>query len=86
MPTSDVSGPVEWFGCSIRAAATETGGTAAYRHRVVSTHGARKGCESGMARRRGLGLLGWIAVIVLILILVAYLQQHHLIHLPATHH
>ena len=39
-----------------------------------------------VARKRGLGLLGWIAVIVLILIVVAYLQQHHVIHLPTTHH
>jgi hypothetical protein len=37
-----------------------------------------------VARKRGIGLLGWIAVIVLILIAVAYLQNHHLIHLPAT--
>lgn len=32
-----------------------------------------------VARKRGLGLLGWIAVIVLILIIVAYLQHHNVI-------
>jgi hypothetical protein len=39
-----------------------------------------------VARKRGLGLLGWIAVIVLILLAVAYLQQHHVLHLPTTTH
>jgi hypothetical protein len=38
-----------------------------------------------VAKRKGIGLLGWIAVIVLILIVVAYLQHHNLIHLPAKH-
>lgn len=34
-----------------------------------------------MARRKsGIGLLGWIAVVVLILIVVAYLQHHNLLH------
>jgi hypothetical protein len=38
-----------------------------------------------VARRRGIGLLGWIAVIVLILIVVAYLQHHNVLHLPTKH-
>jgi hypothetical protein len=39
-----------------------------------------------MARRKsGIGLLGWIAVVILVLILVAYLQRHH-IHWPSFHH
>jgi len=39
-----------------------------------------------VAKRKGIGLLGWIAVIVLILIVVAYLQHHNLIHVPTTKH
>ncbi|HEX5115590.1 MAG TPA: hypothetical protein VFW65_10380 [Pseudonocardiaceae bacterium] len=36
-----------------------------------------------MARKkRGLGLLGWVAVIVLVLLVLAYLQQHGMVHLP----
>jgi hypothetical protein len=39
-----------------------------------------------MARKKsGLGLLGWLGVVVLILLLFAYLQHHNLIHLPAGH-
>jgi hypothetical protein len=38
-----------------------------------------------VAKRKGIGLLGWIAVIVLILIVVAYLQHHNLVHLPTKH-
>jgi hypothetical protein len=39
-----------------------------------------------MARKkRGIGLLGWFAVIVLLLLLFAYLQNNHLIHLPTSH-
>lgn len=39
-----------------------------------------------MARKKsGIGLLGWIAVVVLVLIVVAYLQRHD-IHLPSVHH
>jgi hypothetical protein len=40
-----------------------------------------------MARKKsGLGLLGWFAVLVLLLLLFAYLEHHNLIHLPVTHH
>lgn len=36
-----------------------------------------------MARRKsGIGLLGWIALVVLVLLLLAYLQHHNLVHLP----
>jgi hypothetical protein len=36
-----------------------------------------------MARKKsGLGLLGWIAVIVLVLLVLAYLQQRGMVHLP----
>jgi hypothetical protein len=35
-----------------------------------------------VAKRKGIGLLGWIALVVLILIVVAYLQRHNLIHVP----
>jgi hypothetical protein len=36
-----------------------------------------------MARKKsGIGLLGWIAILVLILLVLAYLQHHNLIHLP----
>jgi hypothetical protein len=37
-----------------------------------------------MARKkRGLGLLGTFALVVIVLLVVAYLQQHHLqLHLP----
>lgn len=39
-----------------------------------------------MARKKsGLGLLGWLAVVVLVLVIVAYLQRHN-IHLPTTLH
>jgi hypothetical protein len=39
-----------------------------------------------MAKKKsGLGLLGWLAVIVLLLLLFAYLQNHHIIHLPTSH-
>ena len=38
-----------------------------------------------VAKRKGIGLLGWIAVVVLILIVVAYLQHHNLIHVPTKH-
>jgi hypothetical protein len=35
-----------------------------------------------MARRKsGIGLLGWIAIVILVLVVVAYLQRHN-IHLP----
>lgn len=37
-----------------------------------------------MARKKsGLGLLGWLGVVILILLLFAYLQHHNLIHLPS---
>jgi len=36
-----------------------------------------------MARRKkGIGLLGWIGILVLVLIVLAYLQHHGLVHLP----
>lgn len=36
-----------------------------------------------MARRKsGIGLLGWIALIVLVLLLLAYLQRNNIVHLP----
>jgi hypothetical protein len=36
-----------------------------------------------MARKQsGNGLLGWIGVLVLVLIVLAYLQHHGMIHLP----
>ena len=38
-----------------------------------------------VAKRKGIGLLGWIAVIVLVLIVVAYLQHHNLVHVPTKH-
>jgi hypothetical protein len=37
-------------------------------------------------KKSGIGLLGWIAVVVLILIVIAYLQHHNVIHLPTTTH
>lgn len=37
-----------------------------------------------MARRkRGLGLLGWLALIIIVVLVLAYLQKHNInIHLP----
>jgi hypothetical protein len=36
-----------------------------------------------MARKKsGIGLLGWIGLIVLVLIVLAYLQQRGIVHLP----
>jgi hypothetical protein len=36
-----------------------------------------------MARKKsGIGLLGWIGVLVLVLIVLAYLQHHGMIDLP----
>jgi hypothetical protein len=33
-------------------------------------------------KKRGIGLLGWVAVLVIILLVLAYLQHHNLVHLP----
>jgi hypothetical protein len=34
-------------------------------------------------RRRRLGLLGWLAVVVIVVLVIGYLQQHHIhLHLP----
>jgi hypothetical protein len=39
-----------------------------------------------MARKKsGIGLLGWFAVLVLLLLLFTYLEHRGLIHLPASH-
>jgi hypothetical protein len=36
-----------------------------------------------MAKKKsGLGLLGWVALLVIVLIVLAYLQHHNLVHLP----
>lgn len=46
------------------------------------SHPAEEG-RSAMARKKsGLGLLGWVAVIVLVLLVLAYLQQRGMVHLP----
>ncbi len=38
-----------------------------------------------MARRKsGIGLLGWFAVVIIVLIVAAYLQRHN-IHFPSIH-
>lgn len=38
-----------------------------------------------MARKKsGIGLLGWIAIVILVLILIGYLQRHN-IHWPSIH-
>ena len=36
-----------------------------------------------MARRKsGIGALGWLAIVVLVLLALAYLQHNHLVQLP----
>jgi hypothetical protein len=40
-----------------------------------------------MARKKsGIGLLGWVGIIVLVLLVLAYLQQHGIVHLPVNLH
>jgi hypothetical protein len=40
-----------------------------------------------MARKKsGLGLLGWIGLVIIVLLVLAYLQQQHIVHLPVKLH
>lgn len=40
-----------------------------------------------MARKKsGLGLLGWIGLVIIVLLVLAYLQQHNVVHLPVKLH
>ena len=50
-------------------------------------HGASPSRKDGnpMARKKsGIGLLGWLGIIVLVLLVLAYLQQHGIVHLPVN--
>lgn len=40
-----------------------------------------------MARKKsGIGLLGWVGIVVLVLLVLAYLQQRGIVHLPVKLH
>jgi hypothetical protein len=73
--------PLEWCDPTRRADRPEPDGA---RGGVGS--GWVEGCGPVARKKSGIGLLGWIAVVVLILIVVAYLQHHNVIHLPTTTH
>lgn len=44
--------------------------------------GGGKGWLAMARKKSGIGFLGWIAILVLVLIVLAYLQHHGVVHLP----